>query len=132
MYISPEGRLLPCLSLSGMDIQKRFPSLTEAGLKQCLTDSYYLDFITSKAQNVLDHNPECRECPYQQWRLGGCRASGLESSAQTDLYHRDEAVCAMYFGGWAGKLIDLMETLHPEIQCAARQDTQFMKALRGT
>lgn len=92
---------------------------------------YHHAFITSKAQKVLDHNPECRECPYKQWCLGGCRASGLESSAQTDLYHRDEAVCAMYFGGWAGKLIDLMETLHPEIQCAARQDTQFRETLRG-
>lgn len=127
MYISPEGRLLPCLSISGMDIQKEFPSVTEKSIKDCLTDSRYLDFITSKAKKVLEHNPECGECVYKKWCLGGCRASGLEYSDQTDLYHRDEAACALYRNGWVGKLIHMMEQRYPEIVSLAGKDNELRR-----
>ena len=32
MYISAEGRALPCMALSGMELQNEFPLITELGL----------------------------------------------------------------------------------------------------
>ncbi len=131
MYISPAGRVLPCFSLSGMEAQNDFPSVLETDMKHCLTDSYYLDFITSKATAVLNHNPECKECAYQQWCLGGCRASGLEYSSQQDFYHRDEATCNLYRNGWLKKLLHMMEQLHPDITCPAGKDEKLREALEA-
>ncbi|MBO5369524.1 MAG: radical SAM protein, partial [Clostridia bacterium] len=36
MYISAEGRCLPCMALSEMDIQHKFPLITETELCDCL------------------------------------------------------------------------------------------------
>ncbi len=82
MYISAEGRALPCMSLSGMDIQNEFPLIPEIGLSKCITDSRYMDFINTRADKVLEHNPECHDCKWKSWCLGGCRASGLDGSKQ--------------------------------------------------
>lgn len=132
MYISPEGRLLPCMALSGMDIQNLFPLATEKGLVQCLTDSFYLDFINTRAEKILTHNPECAECRFRTWCLCGCRASGLEFSEGTDLYHRDEACCALYCGGWISKLIEKMKKLHPDITSPGSKDKELMDALKAS
>ena len=113
LYISPEGRALPCMSLSGMDIQEQFPLIPEVGLQTRLTDSFYMDFINTRADKVLEHNPECGGCPWRNWCLGGCRASGLDGSGQTDLLYKDPACCAMYRDGWLARLTTLMQQLKP-------------------
>lgn len=113
LYISPEGRALPCMSLSGMDIQERFPLIPEIGLRKCLTDSFYMDFINTRSEKILAHNPECRECPFASRCHGGCRASGLEGSGQKDLYAADPAACLLFKGGWAGRIIRRMKEIRP-------------------
>lgn len=113
MYISVEGRALPCLSLSGMDIQKEYPLIPEVGLVKCITDSRYMQLIDTRATEILKHNPECSECEYAMQCLGGCRASALETSP-TDILGRDQAVCSLFKGGWPEKIADLMKTVLPE------------------
>ena len=39
MYISAEGRALPYMALSGMEIQKEFPLIPQIGLAKCISDS---------------------------------------------------------------------------------------------
>lgn len=129
MYISPEGRLLPCMSLSGTAIQEEFPLVGEAGLAQCLTDSRYLDFIDTRAHTLLAHNPECGTCAFAPWCQGGCRAAGLEDSGQTDLLAPDEATCQLYRDGWIMRLIRLMRELRPQAACLAVADKELMAAL---
>lgn len=58
MYISAEGRALPCMALSGMDIQAEFPLIPELGLARCITDCRYMRLIDTRATEVLNHNPE--------------------------------------------------------------------------
>jgi radical SAM protein with 4Fe4S-binding SPASM domain len=111
MYISPEGRALPCMSLSGLDIQERFPLIPEIGLRKCLTDSFYMDFINTRSIKILEHNPQCRECAFASRCHGGCRASGLESAGQKDLYAADPAACLLFKGGWAKRIVQVMKEI---------------------
>lgn len=129
MYISPEGRALPCMSLSGMEIQERFPLIPVNGLAKCITDSFYMDFINTRADKVLAHNPECGDCRWRSWCLGGCRAGGLDGSGQTDLLYKDPACCAMFRDGWIGKLTALMRELRPEASGPVTKDEALIKLL---
>ena len=126
MYISPEGRALPCMSLSGMDIQEEFPLIPEIGLSKCITDSFYMNFINTRADKVLEHNPECGECEFKKWCLGGCRAGGLSDSDQKDLLYKDPAACELFKGGWITKLIKLMIELNPKSASPVLKDKELL------
>ena len=112
MYISAEGRTLPCMALSGMDIQQEFPLITEIGLANCLTDSRYMRLIDTRAAEVLAHNPECSGCEHALQCLAGCRASALEASP-ADILAIDPAACAIFKGGWVGKIDAVMKNAAP-------------------
>ncbi len=122
MYISADGRALPCMSLSGMDIQEQFPLITETGLADCLTDSFYMEFIDRRASDYLALHPECRSCEYAPYCLGGCRASALEHNGGTDLMGRDEACCKMFREGYAARVLTLMRRIRPEANCLLAED----------
>jgi radical SAM protein with 4Fe4S-binding SPASM domain len=129
MYISPEGRALPCMSLSGMEIQEKFPLIPEDGLAKCITDSFYMNFINTRADKVLEHNPECADCPWRNWCLGGCRASGLDGSGQTDLLYKDPACCMMFKDGWIRRLTELMKEIRPRASGPVTEDENLMNLL---
>ena len=116
MYISAEGRALPCMALSGMDIQQEFPLIPEIGLAQCITDSRYMRLIDTRATEILAHNPECRACEHAMQCLGGCRASALET-APDDILAPDRAICAIFKGGWAEKIEKVMREIRPGKFC---------------
>lgn len=113
MYISAEGRVLPCMALSGMDeIQKDYPTIQDMGLSACLMDSRYMRLIETKAQVLLEHNPECKACQYASKCLCGCRASALVTSPD-DILAPDEEVCNVFKHGWADKVHAVMaDILH--------------------
>ena len=129
MYISPEGRVLPCMALSGMEIQEEFPLLGELGLTRCLTDSRYMEFIDTRADVLLAHNTACSACAFAPWCQGGCRAAALEDSGQTDLLYRDMSTCQLYRDGWIARLVRLMRELRPEASCLACEDQELMALL---
>ena len=110
MYISAEGRALPCMALSGMDIQNEFPLIPKIGLSKCITDSRYMRLIDTRATEVLNHNSECRNCQYALDCLGGCRASALET-APDDILSPDLAACAIFKGGWTEKIDNVMKSI---------------------
>ena len=110
MYISAEGRALPCMSLSGMDIQREFPLIPEIGLQQCITDSRYMRLIDTRASEILRHNPDCARCEYVLKCLGGCRASALETTPD-DILAPDRAACGVFKGGWVEKIENRMKEI---------------------
>jgi len=112
MYISAEGRALPCMALSGMDIQQEFPLIPEIGLARCITDSRYMRLIDTRATEVLSHNPECASCEYALQCLAGCRASALETTPD-DILAPDRAICGIFKGGWVQKIDALMQEIKP-------------------
>ena len=116
MYISAEGRALPCMALSGMDIQEEFPLIPEIGLAGCLTDSRYMRLIDTRATEVLKHNPECSTCEYALQCLAGCRASALEFDSK-DILAPDKAACAIFKGGWVEKIRSTLQEAQPHLRC---------------
>ena len=116
MYISAEGRALPCMALSGMDIQEEFPLIPEIGLANCLNDSRYMRLIDTRATEVLKHNPECSSCEYALQCLAGCRASALEFDP-TDILAPDKAACAIFKGGWVEKIRNTLQEAQPHLRC---------------
>lgn len=121
MYISAEGRALPCMSLSGMDIQQEFPLIPEVGLAKCITDSRYMSLIDTRATTILEHNPECAKCPHALECLAGCRASALEFSP-TDILAPDLATCGIFKGGWPEKIHELMKGILPVTDKSMKED----------
>ncbi len=104
LYISPEGRMLPCLSLSSEDIQNDYPLISEVGLRQGLTDSTYMELIDTRVDEYLRAVPECGECSYAKICAGGCRASALSFSKSGTLMAPDRACCILFRDGWADKI----------------------------
>jgi len=116
MYISAEGRTLPCMALSGMEIQERFPLIQEQGLAACLTDSNYMRLLDTRASQVLAHNPQCQSCAHALRCLGGCRAAALET-VPGDLLAPDPYACGFFRQGWEEKIRRQMAAVKPEAVC---------------
>ena len=115
MYISAEGRTLPCMALSGMDIQHEFPLISELGLAECLNHSRYMDLLDTRASTVLAHNEKCRTCPHASSCLGGCRAAALETSP-TDILSIDLAACKLFCDNWPERIHALIQSIRPDIK----------------
>ena len=129
MYISADGRALPCMSLSGMDVQGKFPLITEYGLEKCLTESFYMKFIDTRVSEYLSLHPECQACEYAPYCIGGCRASALETGDGTDLMGRDEVCCRMFLEGYVARTLTLMQKISPKTQCFLLKDPFWQKKM---
>ena len=113
MYISPEGRVLPCMSLSAMDFQENFPLITEKGLAQCITDSFYMKVIDTRASEYFALNEVCKSCKYSMCCYGGCRADAL-GTGDGDFMGRSPSTCELFRGGWADKIVEAVLKVRPE------------------
>ena len=116
MYISAEGRALTCMPLSTMDdFQKDYPKIQEIGVQACLSDSKYMELLNTRSSVVLEHNSRCRECPYKNACLGGCRAAAL--LVHGDILAPDDTICAIFRDGWMKKIVEKVKMLRPEAEC---------------
>ena len=113
MYLSAEGRMLPCMSLSSYDIQEEYPLITDEGLRQGLTDSTYMKLIDTRVEEFLKHTEECGACEYAKICAGGCRASALRYD-KTDIMAPDRASCLIFREGYGRRLEEVMKNLRIE------------------
>lgn len=107
MYLSPEGRMLPCMSLSAYDIQQQYPLITQVGLQKGLTDSAYMKLIDTRVEEFLAHTKECGACAYAKICAGGCRASALCFDSG-DIMAPDRAACLIFRGGYGKRLEEVV------------------------
>ncbi len=108
MYISPKGRVLPCMTLGGTAIDPMFPSVLEKPLAEILSDSYYRDMCLLKMHSCIEHNEKCRDCQYRLYCGAGCRACACGETS-TDYLGIDEEVCHFFESGWFEKAQELQE-----------------------
>ncbi len=108
LYLSPEGRMLPCLSLTSCEVQYDYPLATEIGLKQGLTDSTYMSLIDTRLKDFFEINKECGSCEYAKVCAGGCRASSMICGG-TDIMATDYAACEIFKGGWGKRFQDALD-----------------------
>lgn len=102
MYISPQGRILPCMTMGGTAIDPMFDSVLEKPLSEILSDSYYRDVCRMTMGACIDHNERCRECKYRLRCGAGCRACACGETS-TDYQGIDEDVCHFFLNGWFEK-----------------------------
>src|SRR5699024_5688972 len=76
-YITPEGRLLPCMPMAMSSQKNKFPLIQDIGLRKGLDDSFYMKFVNSRVRDLMSVNNECATCSYRYKCGGGCRAAAL-------------------------------------------------------
>ena len=94
-YITPEGRLLPCMPMTASPEQSKFPRVQDIGLRQGLSDSYYMRFVNGRVKDLFAANQECAACDYRYKCGGGCRAAAL-TGADHDLMGCDRDMCMFW------------------------------------
>ena len=118
MYISVEGRALTCMAISNDEaFTENYPLVHKVGLKECLTDSRYMQLITTRASEVLAHNEKCAGCEYRRFCLGGCRAGGFMFHPG-DILGADESSCKMFMNGWVHQVVKKVRQLRPTAVCS--------------
>ena len=108
MYISPVGKVLPCMTLNETAIDPMFPSMLEEPLDKILSDSYYRDVSLLKMRTCIEHNEKCRDCRYRLHCGAGCRACACGETS-TDYMGIDEEVCYFFQNGWFEKAVELRD-----------------------
>ena len=106
-YLLPNGKLLPCITMSGTEIEKLAPSIydEEQSIEKILTDSpinTYMDYTYSK---LFAENRECAACE-NRFRCSGCRGYAL---ANGGYFAKDPYACAFFKGGYEQKIKDIFE-----------------------
>lgn len=77
MHIRPDGRVAPCMGFSDTVLGDRFASVLEEHLGDILLDGFYHDVVETKLSDLLEANPECRECDSWTSCAAGCMLQGM-------------------------------------------------------
>ena len=98
MYIGPDGRVCPCMSMTVQENDGAFPSLFETPLREILGHTPFRDRCTCTVGHVRDANPECRTCAWVDHCHGGCRAAAYNSTGRYLSVDPDQ--CHFFKDGW--------------------------------
>ena len=116
LYITAEGRMAPCMPLSGNDVLlQKLPNLCDVNLADALDDSYYMDLVNARLSEYLVHNKECSECEWKNACCAGCRGFAMQES-DGDYFGIDRSACLLFKGGYRDKVIELMKRIAPQEQ----------------
>ena len=94
VYISPEGRTIPCMGFSDTALAEKFPSVFNQHLGDLTLEGYYHDLTKITISDLLDKNPECRSCPHLYQCRGGCMLEGI--SEDGDFLRPDSRTCYFF------------------------------------
>lgn len=101
-YITPEGRLLPCMPMTAFKEQEQFARFQDIGLREGLSNSFYMQFVDKRIKDLLEVNEKCNACLYKYKCGGGCRASALQQSG--NLLGSDLDLCYIWENGYVEKI----------------------------
>ena len=108
-YLLPQGRLLPCASMTDSEIEQNMPDLNAETLSQIYsgTDNAFFRIANMKTREILDRNTDCAECAYRNQCQGGCRAMSLIEGS--GLYGHSTVLCTFFNGGYENKIKKTVE-----------------------
>ena len=110
VYLTPDGRLLPCMPMTGCeDLQDTFSKVTDTGLRYGLTESTFMRFVDSRVRDLAERNRKCASCRYLFSCGGGCRAEayaapGAEIMAQEAFFGSDLNQCILFQEGYVERI----------------------------
>lgn len=108
-YITPEGRMLPCMPMTSAsrEIQETFPTIQDTGLRAILNDSIYINYVDGRVHDLFELNEECDKCSHKLYCGGGCRASA--AITEGDLLGVDRIMCKLWNGGYIERIRQTLE-----------------------
>jgi len=106
LYIMADGKLLPCIPMTGSAVEPEMPNLMESTIVQALSNSRLFDRIDTRVEQVLANNPECAKCDHRLRCGGGCRACAMVFSG--DYFGADPYSCYFFKNGYEQKIRDLV------------------------
>ncbi|MCQ2529227.1 MAG: radical SAM protein [Saccharofermentans sp.] len=95
VYISPEGRVFPCMAMSSCDDKSIFDSLSDYSLQKLLTSGKIIKYNKSKVSDFFEKNQECNNCEYKYRCFGGCRANAV-LQGDKDIWGKDIYSCLIF------------------------------------
>ena len=108
MYISPKGKILPCMTMGSTAIEVMFDSVLDKPLTKILSDSHYRDTCLVKMGDCINHNEKCKDCKYRLDCGAGCRACACGETGM-DYMGIDEEPCYFFLNGWYEKAQEYVE-----------------------
>ena len=117
--ISPEGRVLTCGMIIGMNIEKVFPAMPETHLRDCINFPEYLRLCNMTAEDFLKAKEECRTCKFTKHCYGGCRGYALIED-ENNLMGINKSACEMFKGGWIKKIVETVKKCRPPAECPVK------------
>lgn len=105
-YLLPDGRVLPCIAMSGSEMENIAPNIFDEGmsLEKALYDSPINTYTNYTYKDLFDNNSECAECEHK-FRCSGCRANSLSCGGY---FEKDMLACCFLKNGYEQKIIDIM------------------------
>lgn len=105
-YLLPDGRVLPCIAMSGSELEKIAPNILNEGqsLEKALSDSLVDTYTHYTYKELFEHNSECAACEHR-YQCSGCRANAL---ANGGFFEKDPLACCFIKGGYADKIKEIM------------------------
>lgn len=88
--------------------QSRFPLIQEIGLRQGLSNSYYMQFVNGRVKDLFAENTECNACKYRYKCGGGCRASAL-LQGDHNLMGCDREMCTFWKNGYEERILKAIQ-----------------------
>ena len=101
-YLLPDGRVLPCIAMSGSEMEDIAPNIFDEGqsLEKALSASPIDTYTHYTYKELFEKNSECAVCEHR-YQCSGCRANAL---ANGGFFEKDPFACCFVKGGYADKV----------------------------
>jgi radical SAM protein with 4Fe4S-binding SPASM domain len=108
-YLLPDGRLIPCIGMTGSSLERTMPRLTETPLAEIYSqnDGAFLSTVSITVDTVVARNSECQACEHRFECGGGCRADAVVGG--NDLFGRSSFLCYAFKSGYRARLKEIAD-----------------------
>lgn len=105
-YLLPDGRVLPCIAMSGSEMENIAPNIFDEGqsLEKALSNSPVDTYTKYTYNDLFERNPECASCEHR-YICTGCRARALTNGGY---FEKDSLACCFFNGGYEQKIKEIM------------------------
>ncbi|MDR0738885.1 MAG: radical SAM protein [Oscillospiraceae bacterium] len=108
VYISPNGQVLPCMGLAGIDnLNLKKIYMPETPLQDVLFSSDFFSLVDMKISDWLNKNLTCKNCSKNKICAGGCRASSILSGG--GWFDIDTSACKIFKKGYFKKINNIAQ-----------------------
>ena len=106
-HLLPDGKLIPCLPMSGTLIEKIAPNIFDEGqsIGKILTNSPIEKYTNCTYKDLFEKNSECNACEYK-YKCSHCPASSMEDTG--NFFGKCESACLFIKGKYFEKVEEIM------------------------